>query len=149
MSHQEVESANKAFDRATGLTPKPALAKFAQELTEKDWPLPTREEWNEMSLDDAHQLIQRLRASYEEGAGIVNQRIYTATRTDNKYTCMVCGKKKPMSIDERPNYVWRDDRQDPITKLYKSRIICSSECWHRGSNSGRLTNAGTPGDVRK
>lgn len=147
----EVSSANSAFDRATGAKPPSpeTLKKFAEETAKGKWRTPTRDEWNTMSLDDAHALIQKLRACYEEGAGILNQRIYDAARKENKYTCMVCGKKKPMAIDDHPNYVWRDDRQDPQTKLYTSRIICSSECYFRGANSGKMTNRGVPADERK
>ena len=114
-----------------------------------EWILPTREEWQTMPAEECHQLIQRLRACYEEGAQVLNQRNYDEARESGNYVCMVCRKKKAMTIDNHPNYVWKDDRQDPITKVYTSRIICSSECYFRGANSGKMTNAGIAADVKK
>lgn len=124
------------------------VEKFAKAAA-PSWPLPTREEWQAMSLDDAHALIQQLHASYREGADIVNQKVYDAARESNVYVCMVCRKKKPVSVDNHPNYVWKRDDRDPVTGLYTSTYICSSECFHRGSNDGRLTNAKVRGDVLK
>jgi len=147
MPDEAIVAANSAFDRAVGAKPK-ELEKFAKEIA-KDWPLPTREEWNDMSLDDVHALIQRIQESYQEGAKILNQRVYDHQREEGKYTCMVCKKKKPMVIDNHPNYVWRRDDQHPQTRVLTSSFICSSDCFHRGSNSGRLTNAKVAGDVHK
>lgn len=130
------------------MTDKKALAEFAEAAT-RDWPLPTRDEWNAMSLDDCHHLIQRIQASYQEGASILNQRVYARQREVGVYKCMVCGESKSIAIDNHPNYVWRDDRQDPQTRLYTTRYICSSQCYYRGSNDGSLTNARVPGNVRK
>lgn len=147
MPDEAVAAANSAFDRAVGAKPK-ELAKFAKEIA-KDWPLPSREEWNDMSLDDCHALIQRIQASYQEGATILNQRVYTAQRESGTFVCLVCRKKKPQAIDNHPNYVWRRDDRHPQTGVLTSNFICSSECFHRGSNSGKLTNAKVAADVHK
>lgn len=125
-----------------------ALKEFAQKGAAR-WMSPTRDEWNVMDLDEAHSLLQQLQAAYKQGAEIMNQRIYDEQRKTNTYVCMVCRKKKPQSIDNHPNYVWRDDRKDPNTGLYTSRFICSQECHFRGSNRGDLTQAGVPAGVHK
>lgn len=122
---------------------KKVLAEFAEAVA-KDWPLPSRSEWEAMSLDDCHHLIQRIQAAYQEGASILNQRVYAKQREEGTYICMVCRQKKPISIDNHPNYAWRDDRQDPQTRLYTTKYICSSNCYFRGSNSGQLTEAKKP-----
>lgn len=130
------------------MPPTPATIEFVKSLNQQ-FRLPDHALWEAMSLDDCHALIQKLRACYEEGATVLNQRVYDAQRKENKYRCMVCGRLKPMSIQDRPNYVWRDDRQDPLTHVWTPRIICSSECYHRGSNSGRLTNRGVPATLNE
>jgi hypothetical protein len=127
---------------------KATLAEFADTVS-TPWPLPTLEEWDAMSLDDTHALIQRLQASYKEGATSLNQRVYAAQAKDNSYICIVCRKKKPISVDNHPNYIWRDDRKDPNTGVYTTRYICSSECHFRGANSGTLTNAKVAGNIHK
>lgn len=131
--------------------PAPAES-FAAETTKKSrdrFPVPTRQDWETMSLDDAHALVQKLIAAYQEGANIFNQRSSNAARESGMYRCMVCNKKKPQTVDNHPNYVWREDRPDPITRIYESKYICSSECYFRGANSGALTNAKVPGNVHK
>lgn len=125
-----------------------AIAEFAKKDGE-GWTLPTRTEWMSMSVDEAHALVQKLQAAYKEGAETINQRIYDEQRSTNTYRCMVCGKKKSQTVDNHPNYVWRDDRKDPNTGLYTSRFICSQECHFRGSNRGNLTQAGVPASVHK
>lgn len=113
------------------------------------WPLPAREDWESMPVEVAHALIQKVQASYQEGATILNQRVYDEARQSGKYKCMVCQKVKPIVLDNHPNFVWEDHRKDPMTGVLVSRRICSSECYFRGSNQGKLTNAGTPGNVFK
>jgi len=117
----------------------------APTIVREPWPVPGRQEWNAMSLDLAHALIQKYQAAYREGADIFNQRVYEAQREGGHYTCMVCRKKKAIVIDNHPNYVWKDDRQDPQTRIYSTRYICSQECYFRGSQTGRLTTAGIAG----
>lgn len=125
---------------------KSAVVEFVESVEVKSfpWRIPSHEGWEEMSLDSANDLVQRLIVCYQEGAKVISQRVYNEQRESGSYKCMVCGKKKPMAVDNRPNYVWRDDRQDPISKLWTPRIICTQECYFRGSNSGKLTNRGVP-----
>lgn len=133
-------------------SPKPELASFstaASASVADRWPLPNREDWGGLSLDDAHLLIQRLMASYQEGAAILNQRIYDNSRVNNTYKCLVCGETKPQTVDNHPNYVWRDDRRDPRSGLYNTKFICSSRCYHGASNSGALTERKVASTVEK
>ena len=135
-------------------TPKSTLTEFAEEsVLEKDWIIPDHKDWQEMTLDSAHALVQQLMAAYKEGAGVINQRIYDTARESGTYKCMVCGKKRPLTVGEgnnaRPGWVWRDDRPDPQSGIYTMRAICSQECHFRGTNSGKMTNAGVPGNVHK
>lgn len=130
-----------------------ALAEFASASTTTEWSIPTKADWDTMSIDSANTLVQKLMAAYQEGAGIVNQRVYNAARESGVFRCLICGKKKPITVGEgsnaRPGYVWRDDRPDPQSGIYTMRAICSQDCHFRGSNSGKLTNAGTPANVHK
>jgi hypothetical protein len=109
----------------------------------KPWFLPTHAEWQEMELETVHALVQKIQACYQEGAAVLNQRKSDQSRAEGTYVCVVCRKKKPQVIDNHPNYVWRDDRPDPQTRIYVTRMICSQECFFRGSNAGSLTSAGS------
>jgi hypothetical protein len=136
--------------KAKSATVTTELSEFAKKSSlGEQWPLPSAEEWKDMSLDEVNTLVQRMCASYQEGAAILNQRVYDESRESGHYKCIICGKKKPQVVQNHPNYVWKDDRQDPVTRIYTSRYICSSECYFRGSNSGKLTNRGERGDVHK
>lgn len=104
------------------------------------WAMPTTQDWEAMSVEEAHQLIQKYLACYQEGARIVNQKNYDRTRNQS-YVCIACGQKKSMTTPNgQPNYVWRDDRKDPQTGLYVSRFICTQMCWMRGQSEGKLTS---------
>lgn len=109
----------------------------------KPWFLPTHAEWQTMDLEAVHALVQKIQACYQEGAQVLNQRKSDQSRADGTYVCVVCHKKKPQVIDNHPNYVWRDDRPDPKTRIYVTRMICSQNCYFRGSNAGSLTAAGS------
>lgn len=109
----------------------------------KPWFLPTHAEWQAMDLESVHALVQKIQACYQEGAQVLNQRKSDQSRADGTYVCVVCHKKKPQVIDNHPNYVWRDDRPDPKTRIYVTRMICSQNCYFRGSNAGSLTAAGS------
>src|ERR1700674_2184202 len=134
--------------KAATAEPKSELAQFASKVKDP-WPLPLRQDWEEMSLDDAHVLIQKLHASYTEGAGIFNQRTSNQARADGFYKCMVCGKRKADTIDNHPNYVWREDRKDQQTGIYTTQKICTTQCYFRGANSGQMTKAGMASNVHK
>lgn len=131
-----------ANDREADQSPD-AIEDEPEQKTSKPWFLPTHAEWQAMDIEAVHALVQKIQACYQEGAQVLNQRKSDQSRADGTYVCVVCHKKKPQVIDNHPNYVWRDDRPDPKTRIYVTRMICSQNCYFRGSNAGSLTAAGS------
>jgi len=138
-----VESPAATLDSVPAKPKPPACATLS--LSALTSALPQRSDWDSLPLDSARSLVAAVQESYLEGSRIINQRHYDAERQSNTYVCIVCRKRKPMTLasnPNQPNWVHRQDVQDPQTKLWTARIVCSSECFFRASNTGQFTRAG-------